>query len=295
MTVTVGSTVTWTYIVTNTGNIALSNVTVVDDNGTPGNTADDFTVGTIASLAPGATTTLMATGTAISGQYTNTATASGKDSIGEPVSATAVDNYFGECPMVVNVQRFGIHHQPTQIVVTFDGPLDPAQAENVENYHLFTLGPDGKFSREVPIKSAVYNPATNSVTLTTAHQVNVHHLAEITVTNPCPGGPDFAGVLNRKYSLGGIVGHHGRVWLPPKTDVPGVLNPSILPKVITPANRASVLRLSKKPQSGAFYAANTSTVVSRSRPKAWPWPSSPIALARRITSHILSFRSKKIA
>ena len=110
------------------------------------------------------------------------------------------------CPMVVNVQRFGIHHQPTQIVVTFNGTLDPAEAENINNYHVFTLGPDGKFSRRVPIASAVYNPANNSVTLTAAHRYNVHHLSEIKVTNPCPGGPPFIGVLNRKFSLGAIAG-----------------------------------------------------------------------------------------
>ena len=40
--VTIGSTVTWTYDVTNPGNEPLKNVTVTDDNGTPGNPADDF-------------------------------------------------------------------------------------------------------------------------------------------------------------------------------------------------------------------------------------------------------------
>ena len=40
--VPVGSTVTWTYDVTNAGNEPLKNVAVTDDNGTPGNTADDF-------------------------------------------------------------------------------------------------------------------------------------------------------------------------------------------------------------------------------------------------------------
>ena len=41
-----GSDVTWTYKVTNTGNtaIAKSEIAIVDDNGTPGNTADDLSV-----------------------------------------------------------------------------------------------------------------------------------------------------------------------------------------------------------------------------------------------------------
>src|SRR5688572_26585108 len=40
--VPVGSSVTFTYALTNSGNISLSNVSLIDDNGTPGNAADDF-------------------------------------------------------------------------------------------------------------------------------------------------------------------------------------------------------------------------------------------------------------
>src|SRR4029078_6112863 len=40
--VPVGSTVTFTYVVTNPGNVPLSGVTVRDDNGTSRNTADAF-------------------------------------------------------------------------------------------------------------------------------------------------------------------------------------------------------------------------------------------------------------
>ena len=38
----VGDPVEWTYVVTNTGDVQLSNVVVTDDNGTPGNPGDDF-------------------------------------------------------------------------------------------------------------------------------------------------------------------------------------------------------------------------------------------------------------
>ena len=36
--------ITYSYTVTNTGNAAISGVVVTDDNGTPGNTADDLTL-----------------------------------------------------------------------------------------------------------------------------------------------------------------------------------------------------------------------------------------------------------
>lgn len=53
--------VTYTYTVTNTGNVTLTNIVVTEDNATPAYTGDDFTVGTIASLAPGKSASLTAT------------------------------------------------------------------------------------------------------------------------------------------------------------------------------------------------------------------------------------------
>jgi uncharacterized repeat protein (TIGR01451 family) len=56
-----GESVTYTYIVTNSGPAALTNVVVTDDNGTPTLPSDDFVVGTLASLAPGAAHTFTQT------------------------------------------------------------------------------------------------------------------------------------------------------------------------------------------------------------------------------------------
>jgi len=64
--ITVGGTVTWTYVVTNTGDVTLTNLTVTDD--VLGQ------IGTIASLAPNASETFTITGTAVAGQYENIGT-----------------------------------------------------------------------------------------------------------------------------------------------------------------------------------------------------------------------------
>src|SRR3990170_5649325 len=70
-TIPVGNTVTWTYNVTNNGNVQLTEVNVTDDK-----------IGTISCpsniLNVGASMTCTASGTAAGGQYENNGTASGK-------------------------------------------------------------------------------------------------------------------------------------------------------------------------------------------------------------------------
>ncbi len=81
---TVGDVVTFTYEVRNTGNVSLANVVVLDDNGTPGNPADDFnpifTGGDLNGnswLDLGEVWTYEASSTVLEGQYTNIATTTG--------------------------------------------------------------------------------------------------------------------------------------------------------------------------------------------------------------------------
>jgi len=84
-----GEAVTWSYLVTNTGNITLTNVVVADDQGIsvtcPGPT-----------LASGEAMVCEASGTAVAGQYANLATVEGNPPAGlVPASASDPSHYYG--------------------------------------------------------------------------------------------------------------------------------------------------------------------------------------------------------
>ena len=99
--VAVGAPITWKYIVTNTGDVALSNVTVTDDKLADDAAAIDCGAGNnvIASLAVGQTKTCTANGTAVAGQYTNTGSVIGTPpGKGSPPTDTDPSNYFGAAP-----------------------------------------------------------------------------------------------------------------------------------------------------------------------------------------------------
>ncbi len=89
----VGNAVAWTYVVRNTGNLALTNVAVTDDKGV----AVSCPATTLAAGAPSMTCT--GAGTAAGGQYENTATATGIAN-GVTVRDSDASHYFGERPAV---------------------------------------------------------------------------------------------------------------------------------------------------------------------------------------------------
>jgi hypothetical protein len=128
-----GATVKYCYTVTNSGNAPLLDVTLVDDNGTPGNTADDYAVtltgltnlggGPLGDLAAGASATgqalvvvnaangpvitniAVASGTSgTGGTYTGSDTAS-VDACGPDSDGDGHGDYCDNCPHVSNVSQ----------------------------------------------------------------------------------------------------------------------------------------------------------------------------------------------
>ncbi len=84
----IGSTVTWKYVITNTGNVALGGLQVVDDQ--LGNLGPFIDV----MLEPGQSTTITRTGIVVGGQHRNTATVTATY-LGQTVTDTDPSHYFG--------------------------------------------------------------------------------------------------------------------------------------------------------------------------------------------------------
>jgi archaellum component FlaF (FlaF/FlaG flagellin family) len=86
-------------------------------------------------------------------------------------------------PKVMSVQRFGIHMQPTVLVLSFNEGLDVANAQNIDNYKII----DPKH-HAVGIASAVYNSQTDTVTLRPEKRINLHETYQLKVFGSGVGG-----------------------------------------------------------------------------------------------------------
>ncbi|MCP3938920.1 MAG: hypothetical protein GY708_26535 [Actinomycetia bacterium] len=95
----VGEEVTWEYLVTNTGEVDLTDVSVIDDQGVtvicPGS-----------ALAVGESMTCTASGVAVEGQYANIGTAVGTDPGDNEVSDEDPSHYFGVLPATLSGMKF---------------------------------------------------------------------------------------------------------------------------------------------------------------------------------------------
>ncbi|HEX7185807.1 MAG TPA: hypothetical protein VF756_28540 [Thermoanaerobaculia bacterium] len=94
--INVGSPVSWTYLVTNTGAVALSEVRVTDDKGVAVSCPKT-------SLRPGESMTCTGSGTATAGQYRNLGTVTAKTSCNVTVSDDDASHYFGRGPRPASI------------------------------------------------------------------------------------------------------------------------------------------------------------------------------------------------
>src|SRR5208337_3189598 len=86
-------------------------------------------------------------------------------------------------PQVTSVLRYGFHWQPTYLLLYFNVPLDPTSAQNPLNYRI--LGPGG---HRITVVLAIYDPATQTVTLVPAERLNIHWAYSLTVNGATPSG-----------------------------------------------------------------------------------------------------------
>jgi uncharacterized repeat protein (TIGR01451 family) len=198
---TVGKSLAYTISVTNNGTAGATGVTLADTLPS-GATFDSATSGVVPTngvltfhvgdLGAGATAKfkIVVTPTA-PGRLVNQATVSMSQNDSTPADNSIVLQTVvtqpagGDGPTVTSVQRFGIHHQPTTLVLTFDEPLDPQRAENLDNYRIVQLGQD---PRPIRFSSAVYDAALSTVTLRPSRRLNFHRRFRLTVSGNGPRG-----------------------------------------------------------------------------------------------------------
>ena len=132
---------------------------------------------------------------------------------------TVTYQYAPFAPTIVNLVRFGIHHQPTTLLLTLSGPGDPATLNNTANYTVLKPNAAGSFTgpgvKVDPVTSAVFNPANNTVLLTLQNQINFHTNAQLQVNYPFNDGKTIVIEFGGIKSLGGFLDpHHGNAFVP---------------------------------------------------------------------------------
>lgn len=93
-----GAAVNWTYTVTNSGTIQLTNVSVTDDQGALVSCPETV-------LDPGEDMECTASGTAVAGQFRNVGTAKGDAPCGSQASAQDASHYLGTLPVSIDIQK----------------------------------------------------------------------------------------------------------------------------------------------------------------------------------------------
>jgi hypothetical protein len=86
---------------------------------------------------------------------------------------------------LVGVERFGVHNQPTRLVLRFSEPLNVVQAANSKNYRVVAAGRDGVLGDRddviVPVAKIVYRAGSPNVALGMGRRINIHHPYRLTI------------------------------------------------------------------------------------------------------------------
>ena len=123
--------------------------------------------------------------------YAGSANYAAADSVQATFTIATVIALPSDGPEITLVQRYGIHWMPTTLVLYFNQALDPALAQDVQEYQL--VDPHG---HDVAITAADYDPTTDTVTLHLSQRINFHRRYKLTVDGASPSGlTDSQGVL----------------------------------------------------------------------------------------------------
>jgi hypothetical protein len=127
-----------------------------------------------------------ATAALAAGTHTVTATYAGDAAFSPSTVSTPLMQFVRPAsagPLTVgSVERFGIHMEPTVLVLTFSAALNPSAAQNTRNYVIHD--PAG---HKIAIDSAAYNPGTHTVTLSPHKRIDIHRVYGLTVIGTRPG------------------------------------------------------------------------------------------------------------
>jgi hypothetical protein len=86
-------------------------------------------------------------------------------------------------PQVASVLRYGLHAQPTYLLIRFTGPLAPTPAQNPLNYQI--VGPGG---RRIKVSTAIYDATSDTVTIVPSARLKLDWRYRLTVIGTAPSG-----------------------------------------------------------------------------------------------------------
>jgi hypothetical protein len=187
--------VTYTYVVKNTGQSVVSG-TVVDDNGTPGNPADDVTIGTFTNLAVGASQTFTHVFT-VNATTTNIAKATATDSNGATAEATATATVTAHPCNISLTKKASVtdvcNDKNTSVTYTYvvtnnsdlfkvSGSLTDDQFGSIGSFGPIAPGASQTLTKTATVNGTVKNTATASGTFDDSKPTSASAQASVTVT-----------------------------------------------------------------------------------------------------------------